>query len=128
MNEIVENATDIATVEIELASKLTAGGPILVKGTFNTFYQQNGVLVEGSAILKHIVLVVTRGGSHFSGPLYKDVIVFDDDITVTDRGCSGKFNFNVFDKVGFDGAGDYYIMCSIGAVTSNITLAVVDEA
>jgi len=126
MNQVFDDINNIATVEIELASEQVISKQILVRGKFNILYEQNGLMVKGSDVLKHIVLVVTRGGNHFADAPYRDVIVFEDDIIETDKGCSGRFNFNVFEKVGFNGAGDYYIMCSLGTVTSNIIYAAID--
>ncbi len=100
---------------------------IMIRGNFNVNYQTGGLIVEGADVLKHIVLVVTRAANYQSVTPFKDVIVFEDDVTSTKEYCAGSFNFNIFDKVGFNGKGDFYIMCSIGTVTSNNIHAVVDD-
>ena len=73
-----------------------------------------------SSVLKHIILVVTRGTNYQSTTPFKDVIVFNDDIKIKNNKCSGFFNVNIFEHIKFDGAGDYYILCSLGVITSNV--------
>jgi len=102
-------------------------GKIEIAGKFNVHYENDGLVIIEAEVLKHIALVVTRTASYQAVTPFQDVIVFEDDVIPTDKGCTGSFNFNVFDKVLFDGPGDYYILCSIGTVTSNIIHTVLDE-
>lgn len=126
MNGIIDSADEVASLEIEASSVQDVDKPLSIRGKLNILYEQNGLTMKGSGILKHIVLVVTRGGNHFADTLFKSVIVFDDDIIETKNGCTVRFTFNLFDKINFGGAGDYYIMCSIGTVTSNIIHTIID--
>lgn len=127
MNKIFDAESLSASINIEAYSKPEIGKPFFIKGRFNILYDNNGITVRGSKVLKHIVLVVTRGGNHSADGPFQDIVVFDDDVTETKSGCSGAFHFNLFDKIGFDGSGDYYILCSLGTVTSNIIYARFDE-
>jgi hypothetical protein len=121
--DIINNKTSF----IELKHMLSKdSNQIMISGKFNVNYQADGLSVEGAEVLKHIALVVTRTANYQAVTPFQDVIVFDDDVTKTEEGCSGSFNFNVFDKIGFNGNGSFYIICSIGTVTSNIILAVID--
>lgn len=93
---------------------------IHLHGEFNILYDEQVPFARGSGILKHIILVVTRTANYQSVAPFKDVIVFEDDVIETGEGCSGVFNIDIFNKILFDGAGDYYTLCSIGSTTSNI--------
>jgi len=93
---------------------------INIHGKFTVDYDSSGLVARGFDILNHIILVVTRSGNYQSVTPFKDVIVFEDDVQQSDAGCSGSFNIDLFTKILFDGEGDYYILCSIGSVTSNI--------
>ena len=95
-------------------------GSINITGKFNVEYEADGLTVVGAEVLKHIVLVVTRTANYQSITPFKKVVVFGDDVIETEKGCSGAFSFNLFDKIDFNGPGDYYILCSLGAITSNI--------
>lgn len=98
---------------------------ILVRGKLRVSYGKNGVPDEGTAVLKHVVLVVSRTLNYQSLTPFKDVIVFSDDLRDEGNGCSASFNINVMDHIRFEGAGDYYILCSIGTYTSNVVKVVV---
>jgi hypothetical protein len=98
---------------------------ILVQGELRVPYGINGVPDKGTTVLKHIVLVVTRSGNYQSLTPFKEVIVFEDDVREEPNGCYTSFNIKVFDHILFDGAGDYYVLCSIGTYTSNIVKIVV---
>ena len=124
MTDIMNNETSF--IEIKEVSS-NEDDQILVSGKFNINYQADCLSVDSAEVLKHIVLVVTRSANYQALTPFQDVIVFDDDVTETEEGCSGSFNFNLFDKIGFDGSGDYYILCSLGTVTSNIIHARFDE-
>jgi len=93
---------------------------ILLRGKFRLPCGQDGVPEEATQVFKHIVLVTTRGGNYQTLTPFRDVIVFEDDIQTDGNFCSGLFNFNVMDHIQFDGAGDYYLLCSVGIYTSNI--------
>ncbi len=93
---------------------------IQLHGKFNIVYGEDSPLARGADILKHIILVVTRTSNYQAVTPFKDVIVFEDDIVDSEQECSGVFNIDVFNKIQFDGEGDYYILCSIGSVTSNV--------
>ena len=107
-------------LEIKNASNTRTDGSINIQSRFKIPYQQLGITVQGVEVLKHIVLVVTRGGNQAVVRPFKDFVVFDEDIKEDKQGCSGFFKFNLFDKISFSGDGDYYIMCSLGTTTSNI--------
>lgn len=107
-------------LEIKYVPQANKNGSINIQGEFEIPYQQLGMTVDGAEVLKHVVLVVTRGGNRAAIRPFKDVILFEDDIKEGDQGCSGFFNFNLFDQISFDGAGDYFIMCSLGTTTSSI--------
>lgn len=112
---------------IEITHIPTESKYIQISGKFKINYQTDGVIVKAADVLKHILLVVTRTVNYQSVTPFKDIVVFDDDVIETDAGCSGNFNFNVFDKIAFNGSGDYYILCSLGTVTSNIIHVRFDE-
>ncbi len=106
---------------IEAISAIKADpNKIVIHGKFDIEYEASGLLTRGSEILNHIILVVTRSGNYQSVTPFQDVIAFEDDVQENDSGCSGVFNIDLFKKILFDGPGDYYILCSIGSVTSNI--------
>ncbi len=125
MVELMNNETSFITLQ-QAHSK--EAKQIMIKGKFNVNYRSDGLSVKGAEVLKHIVLVVTRGDNYQSIAPFEHVIVFEDDVSFTKEGCAGSFNFNVFEKIGFDGKGDFYIMCSLGSVTSNIILSVLDKS
>jgi|GEM_PF-6837373 len=93
---------------------------ILLRGKFRLPCGQDGVPEESTQVFKHIVLVTTRSANYQTLTPFRDVIVFEDDIQTDGNFCSGLFNFNVMDHIQFDGAGDYYLLCSVGTYTSNI--------
>jgi len=117
---------DVSFMELQLLP-IKGGHQIQITGKFNVNYKSDGLSVKAGAVLKHITLVVTRTANYQSVNPFKDVVVFGDDVIETEEGCSGSFNFNLFDKIAFDGNGDYYILCSIGTVTSNIIHARFEE-
>ena len=117
MTEIMNNETSLIALKL-IPSK--EDDQIIISGKFNVNYQSDGLSVKGAQVLKHIALVVTRTANYQAVTPFQDVIVFEDDVTETKEGCSGSFNFNVFDKIVFDGDGNYYILCSMGVITSNI--------
>lgn len=92
----------------------------VLHGKFNITYEESGLLVTGADVLSHVILVATRTANYQSVTPFKDVVIFEDDVTETGSGCTGVFNIDLFKKILFDGEGDYYILCSIGSVTSNI--------
>ncbi|WP_101343987.1 hypothetical protein [Colwellia echini] len=118
---------DVSFMVLQL-SPIKGEQQIRITGKFKVNYKSDGLSVHAGAVLKHIALVVTRTANYQSVNPFKDVVVFDDDVIATESGCSGSFNFNLFDKIAFDGSGDYYIMCSIGTVTSNIIHVRFDES
>ncbi len=94
---------------------------IIVRGRFCILCGEHGVPEQVLQSLKHVILVVTRTGSHDALAPFTEVVVFDDDVKVEGEGtCSASFTLNVMDHIAFDGAGDYYILCSIGTHLSNI--------
>ncbi len=93
---------------------------MICKASFQVPLLGIGPEVTGAEILKHVALVVTRGGNYQAVSPFKDVIVFPDDIKISESSYSGFFNFDVFDKISFDGEGEYFVLCSIGTITSNI--------
>lgn len=92
----------------------------IVNGKFHVVYDDLGLIVKNENILKHIILVVTRGENYQAHPAFENVVVFADDIQKTEVGCSGFFKINLFETIEFDGRGDYFVLCSMGSYTSNI--------
>ena len=115
-------ATESADTFITIEAGLHPQKPqqILLRGKFKLPFGQDGVPEEATQVFKHIVLVATRGGNYQTLTPFRDVIVFEDDIQTDGNFCAGLFNFNVMDHIQFDGAGDYYLLCSVGIYTSNI--------
>lgn len=113
-------------IKITAPEKAHKDKPILLRGKFHIPLRNAGITARGSEVLKHIVLVVTRGGNYQTLAPFKNVIVFADDIKQTEDACSGFFQLDVFEKISFDGEGDYYILCSLGVYTSNIVKVVVN--
>lgn len=93
---------------------------IFLQGKFNVSYDKDGLIARGSEVLKHIVLVVTRDSNYQAVTPFKNVIVFHDDVVETETGCSGFFSITIFNHIEFHGSGDFYILCSIGSLRSNI--------
>lgn len=93
---------------------------ILVRGKFRVVCGRQGVPERGPDTLKHVVLVTTRSGNYQSLTPFKEVVVFADDVQQDGEVCSAFFNIDVMDHIAFGGEGDYYLLCSIGAHTSNI--------
>lgn len=91
-----------------------------ISGQFKIHYEQSGISARSARVLKHIVLVVTRSGNYQALTPFKDVVVFEDDVKEEQGRCSGFFNVKVMDHIVFDGAGDYYVLCSLGTYLSNI--------
>jgi hypothetical protein len=106
------------TIEASLASHNPRG--ILLRGKFSVACGKNGVPEEPKRALKHLVMVVTRSGNYQALTPFREVVVFDDDVKVHDNLCSASFHISVMDHIGFDGPGDYYILCSLGEHLSNI--------
>jgi hypothetical protein len=98
---------------------------IVVHGKFRVLYQQAGVPKQATQTLKHLVLVVSRSQNYQSLTPFKEVVVFEDDVHDEGSCCSAYFNINLMDHIHFDGEGDYYILCSMGAYISNIVKVVV---
>ena len=119
--------SDLSFIKISHQEDATKEKHLLVRGTFNISYENDGLSVIGENVLNHIVLVVTRGGNYHSSALFSNTIVFGDDIKKTKDGCSSFFNFNLFEKTSFQGKGNYYILCSLGTLTSNILNVRVDH-
>ncbi len=107
-------------LEIKKVSQSNNAGSISIQGQFEIPYQKLGITVQSVEVLKHIVLVVTRGGNRAVTRPFKDFILFEEDIKELNQGCSGFFNLNLFDKITFSGKGDYFVMCSLGTTMSNI--------
>jgi len=91
-----------------------------VKGKFSVPYQRDGITAHGAQVLKHIILVVTRGGNYKALAPYQKVIVFQDDVNDNGDSVAGAFNLPIQPHIEFDGAGDYYVLCSLGMFLSNI--------
>lgn len=91
-----------------------------IRGNFKVPYDENGITPRGAQVLKHISLVVTRSGNYQALTPFKEIAVFDDDVKEEQGSCSGFFNIKVMDHIGFDGEGDYYLLCSLGTYLSNI--------
>ncbi len=98
---------------------------IVVHGKFRVQYEQIGVPTHATQTLKHLVLVVSRAGNYQTVTPFKDVVVFDDDVYHEKDGCSAFFNIDVMDHIHFNGVGEYYVLCSVGAYISNIVKVVV---
>ena len=115
-------ATESADTFITIEAALHPQKPqqILLRGKFKLPCGQHGVPEEATQAFKRIVLVTTRSANYQTLTPFRDVIVFDDDIQRDGNFCSGLFNFNVMDHIQFEGAGDYYLLCSVGTYTSNI--------
>jgi hypothetical protein len=112
-------------LEISCKEKIQRNEPMLCRAKFQIPRQGIGPTVKGPEILNHITLVVTRGGNYQAISPFKNVIVFSDDIKITESTCSGFFNFDIFEKIAFDGEGEYFVLCSIGTITSNIAKVIV---
>ena len=120
-NNFSQTADDAYTlITIEAALHPQKQQQILLRGKFKLPCGQHGVPEAATQVFKHIVLVATRGGNYQTLTPFRDVIVFEDDIQTDGNFCAGLFNFNVMDHIQFDGAGDYYLLCSVGIYTSNI--------
>lgn len=107
-------------ISIEARLHPQSAQKIIVHGKFSVICDQDGVSARSWEVLKHVVLVVTRSGNYQALAPFKEVIVFEDDVKRIDNICSAFFNIDVMDHIAFDGEGDYYILCSLGAHTSNI--------
>lgn len=105
-------------IVIESSLHPASSDQLLISGKFKVKYD-NGITVKGAQVLKHIVLVVTRSGNYQSFSPFKDMAVFVDDIKDEGDGCSGFFNVNLADYIGFGGAGSYFIVSSLGNYLSN---------
>lgn len=108
-------------ITIEAPAHCSDSKDIKLRGRFKVPYGKDGITVEGAQVLKHIVMVVSRGGNYQAVTPFKDAAVFADDVNDDGKSCSGGFNINVADHLMFDGGGDYYILCSLGTYLSNIT-------
>jgi len=106
-------------IEIALLPVKSPVGPYILHGKFGVNYHQDGVLIEGSQVLKHVVMTITDRGAHQAITPFKEVAVFPDDINEGENACSGFFNINIFEHSAFTHAADYYVTCSIGMLVSN---------
>jgi hypothetical protein len=77
--------------------------------------------------LKYELKYLPMSGNYQAVTPFKKVIVFEDDVKESEDSCSGLFNINVFNTIAFDGAGDFYIHCTIATFTSNILHVVIPE-
>lgn len=120
----VQMTTKNNVYEISIVAGVHPQNPrnLLLKGKFKVPYCIEGVPGQSTQVLKHIVLVVTRSGNYQALTPFRDMAVFNDDVQDDGDGCSGFFNVDVMDHLhdGFNGAGDYYVLCSIGTFLSNI--------
>lgn len=93
---------------------------LAIQGRFSVPVLRDGVTRTGAEVLKHIVLVVSRGDNYQSVDPFKNVMVFKDDILEKEGVCHGNFFIHLPDHIGFSGSGDYYCLCSLGVHLSNI--------
>lgn len=121
-NQFKNSSSTRPYISIEHVSKVEceSNSQIFLRGKFNIWYDQNGLLVRGAEVVKNVVLVVTRTANYQVVTPFKDIIVFESDVVETKDGCSGFFNIEVTDHISFDGEGDYYVLCSLGTCLSNI--------
>lgn len=96
------------------------GDSLKISGKYRIPLANETVPKKALQFPKHIVLVVTRSGSYAATKPFKNIVVFEDDVKDVDDYAIGQFNLNVFEHIQFNGAGDYYILCSIGNYLSNI--------
>ena len=106
-------------IRINGPEKCNSINDLVIHGEFNVSYNQDGIMVRGSDVLKHIILVVTRVYDGYAIAPFKDVIVFTDDVIDNGISCKGGFNINVKDYNGFEGEGEFCVFCSLGIRISN---------
>lgn len=107
-------------LDLVAPSSIELGTPLILRGEFKLAYAEAGTSARDEQVLKHIVMVVTRGGNYQTLVPFKDVVVFPEDVKRTENSVLGFFNLNLFDKIAFGGAGTYFILCSLGKHTSNV--------
>ena len=112
-------------IKISGPTNSKADADLKIKGKFSVSKTESALLAKGAEIPKHIVLVVTRGVNYQSCAPFENVIVFPDDVKEVDSAWQGHFNFSVFDCIGFQGAGEYFILCSLGKEVSNVLKVIV---
>jgi hypothetical protein len=115
-------------IEIKAGLKPNNNQKIWLSGRLNLPLGKNGVPDSGAQVLKHIILVATRSGNYQSLAPFKNVAVFPDDFAQKNNECAATFNIQVMDHLAFDGAGDYYLLCSVGQFLSNIVKVTVPES
>jgi hypothetical protein len=93
---------------------------IIVRGDYKVPYAEESVHDQATMMPKHIAVVVTRSGNYSAIKPFRSMVVFEDDVQDDGQCASGNFNFNLFDHIQFNGAGDYYILCSLGNYLSTV--------
>jgi hypothetical protein len=68
---------------------------------------------------KAIILVVTLGEYSFAENVFKDMVFFDDDVTIDAESVLGYFDMALFDHIEYF-RGNYNILVSLGPFSSNI--------
>ena len=107
-------------ISISVKDQCKENDGIIVRGNFRIPYSEGSVPKQAIMMPKHIALVVTRSDNYTAIKPFRQMVVFEDDVKDNGKYASGNFNFNVFDHIEFNGAGDYYILCSLGNYLSNI--------
>jgi len=106
-------------IKINASENIANFDDIKVQGEFSVNNEESSIQSTNEKILKHIVLIVTRSANYQTVSPFSDIVVFKDDVTIISNNVSGIFNINIKDHVSFNGAGDYYILCSLGTELSN---------
>lgn len=107
-------------ISITAQAHYREGESFLVRGEYKIPYAEESVPKQATLMPKHIALVVTRSGNYQAMKPFSQMVVFEDDVKDDGIYAMGHFNLNVNDHIQFNGAGDYYILCSLGNYLSNI--------
>jgi hypothetical protein len=114
-------APDFQGIEVVVGPRPARASPLVLHGTFRLPWAD----ADRIEAPRHraLVLVVTRGAASAAFTPFREQILFEDDEEATRNGAFGSFAIDVFDLLGRDAAGVYYLFVSIGMHVSNVVRA-----
>lgn len=107
-------------IKIDTSPGCTSFNYLVISGEFMVSNKEKSITSENSQILKHVVLVVTRSANYQSVTPFSDTVVFKDDVKIDSDIVSGVFKVQLGEHIGFNGKGDFFVMCSLGNCLSNV--------
>jgi hypothetical protein len=111
-------------VRIQLAARPLASSPLVVHGVYRVAAADVADFQPPAA--RGVVVVVQRNLTPFVATPFRERVLFDDDVVVTDAGIEGAFTLDVREVLGGDGAssaGRFHIFVSLGPHVSNVLQA-----